>query len=59
MTRPELANALKVPVSTLNTWASRGTGPAYVIVGKHSRYRWSDVEAWLEEQTVSRAGEGS
>lgn len=29
-----------------------GTGPKFVkITGKQVRYRWSDIEAWLEERT--------
>jgi excisionase family DNA binding protein len=55
LTRQEVAEALHVPLATLHGWASRGLGPAYLIVGRHARYRPSDVEAWLE----SRAREGA
>jgi excisionase family DNA binding protein len=50
MTRKELADLLQVPTSTLHQWASKGTGPTYLIVGRHSRYRRQDVERWLEDQ---------
>lgn len=46
---PELAEYLGVPVRTLDRWAYRKTGPKYVVVGRHRRYRWSDVEKWLAE----------
>ncbi len=29
-----------------------GTGPKFIkITGRAVRYRWSDIEAWLEERT--------
>jgi excisionase family DNA binding protein len=54
-TRAEVADYLQLPVTTLAQWAYLGTGPRYRVVGKHARYRWSDVEAWLDEkQKVTR-----
>jgi hypothetical protein len=38
--------------STLATKASRGKGPGYRIFGKRAIYRWGDLIAWAEEQTV-------
>lgn len=46
---PEVAAYLGVPVQTLYVWRTKGVGPRAVRVGKHLRYRWSDVEAWLDE----------
>jgi excisionase family DNA binding protein len=58
LTRPEVADWLRVPVDTVATWAAHGTGPRYVKVGRHTRYRLSDLEKWLEtraqEQGASR-----
>jgi excisionase family DNA binding protein len=48
--RDAVAEYLGVPRKTLDQWAYRGTGPRFVRVGKHVRYRWSDVEQWLESQ---------
>lgn len=56
--RGEVATYLKVPPATLDQWASGGTGPAYIRVGRHARYYWSDVEAWLKTQRVT-PGEAS
>lgn len=50
ISRTDLAEYLGVPVLTVTQWASKGTGPAYVKVGIHARYRWSDVEQWLAEK---------
>jgi excisionase family DNA binding protein len=44
----EAAGYLKVPVGTLANWRYQGKGPRFVKVGRHVRYRRSDVEAWLE-----------
>jgi excisionase family DNA binding protein len=45
----ELANYLEVPVKTIYTWRHRNTGPRGFRVGKHLRFRWRDVEAWLAD----------
>ena len=49
LTRVELSARLKIPVGTLNKWASEGSGPPYVRPGRGAIYRWSDVEAWLSK----------
>lgn len=48
---PQVAEYLGVPVKTLYAWSSRGAGPRVIRVGKHLRYRRSDVDAWLEQQS--------
>lgn len=50
MTPEELAGYLKIPVSTCYAWRYKGTGPKGSKVGRHVRYRRSDVDAWLESQ---------
>ena len=52
----EVGAYLKVPVRTLYEWRFKGTGPRSIKVGRHLRYRWSDVEAWLEEQAAEKSG---
>ncbi|MCG3040262.1 helix-turn-helix domain-containing protein [Streptomyces sp. S1A] len=49
-TPQELADYLGVPVSTLHQWRWMGIGPKGVRVGRHLRYRWGDVDRWLDEQ---------
>ncbi len=49
LTAGELADYLGVPGATLYAWRYRGQGPAGFRVGKHLRYRWSDVECWVRE----------
>lgn len=51
-TRTEVAEHLRVPVATLEQWAHRGSGPRYVRIGRHARYRWPDVEAWVDAQSA-------
>jgi excisionase family DNA binding protein len=45
-----LADYLGVPVSTLDQWRYRREGPPGFKVGRHLRYRQSDVEDWIEQQ---------
>jgi excisionase family DNA binding protein len=44
----ELAGYLDVPVETVRTWRANRTGPRGIRVGRHVRYRPSDVECWLD-----------
>lgn len=45
----EVARRLELPKKTLYGWRYRGLGPRSHRVGKHLRYRWSDVLAWLDD----------
>lgn len=42
-----LSGVLGIPVRTIYAWRQRGEGPPAYRIGKHLRYRRSDVEAWL------------
>lgn len=50
LTRKEVADRLRVPVSTLAQWASQSRGPKYARFGRHTRYRLSDCIAWENAQ---------
>ena len=50
VTTEELAEELGVPVRTVYAWRHRGLGPRGYKIGKHVRFRRSDVEEWLERQ---------
>lgn len=47
----EIARRLKLSVSCLNKWRILGGGPRFRKCGKSVRYTWSDVLAWLDEQS--------
>lgn len=50
LTRPEVADRLRIPQSTLESWAVKGQGPRFAKFGKHVRYRLDDVEQWEDTQ---------
>jgi predicted DNA-binding transcriptional regulator AlpA len=58
-TPEEVAEYLQIPLPTLYTWRARAVrlrkphlrGPVAITVGRHLRYRWSDVDAWVDDQT--------
>ncbi|MFE1250499.1 helix-turn-helix transcriptional regulator [Streptomyces sp. NPDC058741] len=52
-TPQEIADYLDVPLGTIYQWSSRGGGPKFIKVGRHLRARWSDVEQWLDSQTIA------
>lgn len=47
-----VAEYIDVSLATLEKWRKTGRGPAHVRVGRLIRYRQSDIERWLREQTV-------
>lgn len=52
----QLAAFLGVPVKTIYQWRYRGVGPPAYRVGRHLRFRWKDVGAWLEDHVDDRGG---
>jgi excisionase family DNA binding protein len=54
-TPDEVSQYLGVPVQTLYQWRNRSKGPRASRVGRHLRYRWADVEKWLDEQAGGAA----
>ena len=50
LTVEELGQYLGVPVATLYQWRHRREGPPGFRVGRHVRYRWSDVQEWIEHK---------
>jgi predicted DNA-binding transcriptional regulator AlpA len=54
-TPQEVAAYLKdYSVATLKDWRRKGTGPRYIPIGRHVRYDWADVRAWVEEEKAKR-----
>lgn len=49
MAPSEVASYLQVPEETLYQWRYRGVGPRSIKVGKHLRYRRSEIDKWLDE----------
>ena len=50
LTVQDLADYLDVPVATIYAWRYRRQGPPGFRVGRHLRFRWSDVEQWITSQ---------
>ncbi|WIV43047.1 helix-turn-helix transcriptional regulator [Glutamicibacter nicotianae] len=50
---PELASRLNVRPSTIHAWRSKGYGPPAMLLGKHLRWKLSDVIAWEQAQLES------
>ena len=50
----DLAARENVPVQTVYSWNSDGTGPPYFKAGRHARYRLADVIAWEDSRFVRR-----
>lgn len=56
LTVTELADYLGVPVATVYAWRYRREGPPGFRVGKYVRYRWSDVQEWIQSQLLHMSG---
>ena len=53
----DVATYLGVTEKTLAQWRWLRRGPRWVKVGGRIRYRWADVEKWLDEQ--ARGGDAA
>lgn len=51
----EIAELIRVPVTTLRFWRHNGRGPLTFKVGRRVVARESDVRAWLKEQEALTA----
>ena len=49
---PALAELLGLPERTPEQWRYLGRGPKFMRVGRHIRYRESDVLEWMKAHTV-------
>jgi predicted DNA-binding transcriptional regulator AlpA len=52
----DLAKREGVPVTTVYQWNRLGTGPRFMRIGRHSRYKLSDVIDW-ENARYADAGQ--
>ena len=52
LSRAEAAEWFGLSPKTLETWAHKGRGPRYAIVGKHAKYRLEDLEEFVAERMV-------
>lgn len=57
LTREQTADFLQVPISLLESFATRRVGPRFIKVGRLVRYRMQDLEQWLEANTVETGAE--
>jgi predicted DNA-binding transcriptional regulator AlpA len=50
LTPREAAEAVGLSPETLKVYRYRGTGPKFLKVGKHVRYRIADLQGWLDNR---------
>lgn len=46
----DVAEYLGITVANLARWRWEGSGPPYRRVGRLIRYRWDEVDQWVEAQ---------
>jgi predicted DNA-binding transcriptional regulator AlpA len=49
----ELAERYDVPLETVYGWNKTRTGPRFMKIGRHVRYRLADVIAWENSRAVA------
>ena len=49
----ELAEREGVPLQTVYGWNKTRTGPRFMRIGRHVRYRLADVVTWEESRIVA------
>jgi predicted DNA-binding transcriptional regulator AlpA len=55
----DLAERESVPLQTVYGWNKTRTGPRFMRIGRHVRYRLADVIAWEESRIAARPGSNS
>ncbi len=55
----QLAERCVVPKKTIYEWNSKGTGPRYMRMGNHARYRLADVISWENARYADGGGEAA
>lgn len=56
---PDVSALFQIPGETLSRWRSQREGPAYLRMGRHVRYRASDIREWLAtRERLAGAGDG-
>ena len=58
VTRPEAARALRLSTQTLAVWSMSGRYLPVIKCGRAVRYRVSDIERLIEQQTIPASSEG-
>jgi predicted DNA-binding transcriptional regulator AlpA len=53
LSESEVAQILKISTRTLQGWRLVGRGPDFVKFPRHVRYKQSDIEKYLSENTCS------
>lgn len=53
LTTREAARYLGLAISTLNKWRCHGGGPVFVKLGRAVRYRQEDLNAFVEERSLT------
>ena len=46
----DVADVLGIPLATLRKWRFEGRGPKGFRIGRHVRFRPSEVQRWIEDQ---------
>ncbi|MEU5407417.1 helix-turn-helix domain-containing protein [Nocardia asteroides] len=58
LTSLDLAARWHLPLKTIASWASAGTGPRYSHLGRHRRYRLAAVRTWELHRLRESTGSG-
>lgn len=59
MSPADLGRKIGKSPAALAQWRYLGIGPKFIKLGRSVRYRTSDVEAWLDSQTMQRTSGGA
>ncbi len=55
LSHSETASYLGIPEATLYALEYKGTGPRSYKIGRHRKYRLTDIEAWIEQRASDAA----
>jgi predicted DNA-binding transcriptional regulator AlpA len=48
LTEAQAADFLNISIRSLQSWRVRGGGPAFLKLGRSVRYRYAELQTWLD-----------
>jgi len=57
LTEAQAADFLNISIRSLQSWRVRGGGPAFLKLGRSVRYRYAELQTWLDANMATSTSE--
>ena len=59
LTAAQAADFLNISIRSLQSWRVRGGGPAFLKLGRSVRYRYAELQTWLDANIATSTSSGA